>query len=108
MWLFTRYGFFSISVSDESVWVRARAAGHLRNLCGRFGLDSSSIIEGAGTDYAYRIRLDRETWEGIVLALAKEQDWSNFKNEAARFNKYGDYVKSLHRVWDLMYELQEK
>lgn len=107
MWLFTRYGFFSISVSGEKVWARARVIDHLRNLCHRFGLDpDSQIIEGAGTDYAYRIRLDREAWEGIALALAKEQDWGNFKNEAARFNGYGDYVKSLHRVWELMYQLQ--
>jgi DNA-3-methyladenine glycosylase I len=38
-----------------------------------------------------------------------EQTWSNFKNEAARFQgKAGaDYVHALHEVWSVMYRLQE-
>jgi hypothetical protein len=44
----------------------------------------------------------------VVAELAKEQQWSNFKNEPARFQGAagGDYVHALHRVWDVMYGLQ--
>ena len=105
MWLFTRYGFFSISVSGDDVWVRARLTRHLLDLCTRFNLNTR-IIENAGTDYACRIRLNRQDWEKIILEITREQDWDNFKNEAMRFNGYNNYVVALHDVWEVMYRLQ--
>jgi len=43
-----------------------------------------------------------------VSELAHEQVWSNFKNEAARFQGRdgADYQRALHRVWDVMCRLQ--
>ena len=54
MWLFTRYGFYSIacankpggSVDTESVMVRARRIAHLRSLQKRFpGLAGGEILD---------------------------------------------------------------
>jgi len=45
----------------------------------------------------------------VMSEMADEQTWSNFKNEAARFqgNAGRDYVQALHDVWDVMRNLQE-
>lgn len=47
--------------------------------------------------------------DDAVAKLAEEQQWSNFKNEAARHQgKSGSaYVRALHEVWSVMYGLQE-
>jgi hypothetical protein len=48
-------------------------------------------------------------WVDIVSQLAAEQEWSNFKNEAARHQGTSgrDYVRALHEVWSAMSRLQE-
>ena len=43
-----------------------------------------------------------------MLGLVKEQTWSNFKNEVARFNGCDDYEQALHQIWWIMFNLQEK
>jgi hypothetical protein len=36
-------------------------------------------------DYKYRLAVAKDSWAQIVSEMASEQEWSNFKNEAARF-----------------------
>ena len=119
MWLFTRYGFFSIacakqdeasSVADpDQMMVRARQRRHLENLKERFPeLSTREIKEGIGTDYAYRLLVPKSVCATIAANLVQEQTWSNFKDEAARFlgHDCADYEDALHRVWRVMWELQ--
>ena len=117
MWLFTRYGFYSIacankpdgSVDPLTVMVRARRRLHLNSLMERF-----PVIAGAGIvvlphrDYRYRLVVPKAVWVTIMAGLAEEQDWSNFKNETARFQGAtgADFVSALHRVWEVMHGLQ--
>ena len=117
MWLFTRYGFYSIACarkSDDSidpamVMIRARRRAHLKNLQQRFqALAGAKIVTLPDRDYRYRLIVPKAVWVGIVTELAPEQEWSNFKNEAARFQGAAgsDYVHALHEVWRVMYSLQ--
>jgi hypothetical protein len=105
MWIFTRYGFFSIAsarlkdgkVSANKVMVRARQRRHRKShgtICRARRLHSDH------NDYRYRIIVAKTTWTKIVGGLATEQAWSNFKHEAKRFlgAAYDDYVRVLHRV----------
>jgi len=110
MWLFTRYGFFSISVQGNTAIVRARMREHLVALQDRFPL-CASIHRGAiqsteDRDYAWRISVPLKVWAKAVEQLVLEQTWSNFKNEAARFGKEKDlpgrYNLLLHEVWMLV------
>jgi hypothetical protein len=117
MWLFTRYGFFSVACARKAgggedpdlLMIRARRRAHLEQLQARFPeIAGAEIIVTRDRDYRYRIVVAKTVWAGTVSELALEQTWSNFKNEAERFQgKAGsDYVRALHEVWDVMYELQ--
>jgi hypothetical protein len=118
MWVFTRYGFYSIacgskkdgSLDRQSVMLRARCLAHLRNLQKRFSaLAVGNILETPNHDYRYRLVIPKASWTAIIGELAQEQEWSNFKNEAAKYQgKSGrGYVDALHEVWAVMHRLQE-
>lgn len=122
MWVFTRHGFFSAvcarrgdgrhgqPVDPGRIMVRARVRGHLEALKGRFPdqLGRCEIREFAGTDYAYRVFVEKAAWSRVMAELAEETDYDNFKSEVARHQgKAGAaYERSLHDVWSVMYRLQ--
>ena len=117
MWIFTRYGFYSVacgskpdgSLDGQSVMVRARCIGHLRSMQKRFpGLAVGKILESPDRDYRYRLVISKACWTTIVGELAQEQDWSNFKDETAKFQGTSGrkYVRALHDVWAVMNRLQ--
>jgi hypothetical protein len=122
MWIFTRYGFFSIACATgadgaldaNTVMLRSRLREHLLSLKARFPeteLGKAVILSSDHTDYRYRIVLPKTIWVAALAELATEQTWSNFKNEAAKMEKLKGwshrYVTALHRVWDIMFDLQE-
>ena len=105
MWLFTRYGFYSVSVHDKrQLAVRARAKKHLEQLRNRLPfLKRYEILEDRWKDYRWRLVVPRNVWLDALMTLAVEQHWSNFKKEAARFCPDKIYDEALHSVWGLMY-----
>jgi hypothetical protein len=122
MWIFTKYGFYSAvcarqgngnhgePVDLKRVMVRARLRAHLEALKDRFGelLGDSEIKEFAGSDYAFRIFVDKPVWSHVLTGLNDELDYDNFKSEVARFQgrEGSAYEHSLHEVWSVMYRLQ--
>jgi hypothetical protein len=117
MWLFTRYGFFSIAcarkpdgtVDEQTILLRARQKGHLEKLTARFPkLAGAEIFTTPERDYRYRLVVPKSLWVDIAVELAEEQTWSNFKNEATRFQGWDskDYIHALHEVWSVMYSTQ--
>jgi hypothetical protein len=106
MWIFTKYGFFSASATkrDNKIMIRTREWAHLRNLQKRFATLCPYVIkESQGTDYQFRLVVPRDLWVEVVAELAREQTWSNFKDEAQKFEKENKqsyaYVDALHDVW---------
>jgi hypothetical protein len=112
MWLFTRYGFYSVAcvnhclgadiIDTSRVMVRARKRSHLEALQVRFPALSSLEIERTDhTDYRYRLLMLKTLWTQLVAELAGEQTWNNFKGEAERFQGPSgrDYIHLLHKVW---------
>jgi len=121
MWIFTRYGFFSIAcanktdgtIDPDNVMVRARLHEHLVSLRDRFPdseIGKAEILSWDGRDYKYRIIVSKVAWVYALTEMAAEQTWSNFKNEASRFSRAKKmahaYVDSLHQIWEVMYRLQ--
>jgi len=121
MWIFTRYGFFSIAcasktdgtIDPDNLMVRARLHEHLVSLRDRFPdseIGKAEILSWDGRDYKYRIIVSKVAWVGALTEMAAEQTWSNFKNEASRFSRAKKmahaYVDSLHQIWEVMYRLQ--
>jgi hypothetical protein len=121
MWIFTRYGFFSIACATgadgaldaDTVMVRSRLREHLLSLKERFPeteLGKAEIQSSDHTDYRCRIVMPKAVWVAALTELATEQTWSNFKNETSRFTRAKKaaytYVDALHRIWDVMHRLQ--
>jgi hypothetical protein len=92
--------------------VRARLRGHLEALKKRFPdlLGDCEIQESAGTDYAYRLFVQKSAWMQVVAGLAEETDYDNFKSEVAQHQgRAGSaYEHSLHDVWSVMHKLQKR
>jgi len=102
MWLFTRYGFFSVAVFRDLVVLRARKRLHLGNLRRRFRarIGRRRIAETRLKDYRWRLTLDMGAWLGLLAEIAGEQTWDNFKREAAAYGVAdGDYLGLLHDLW---------
>ena len=123
MWLFTKHGFFSVvcarqgdgrhgqPIDTTRLMVRARVRGHLDALRKRWpdDLGLCEIRTFAGTDYAFRMFVDKHAWSRVLSELALETDYDNFKEEVARYQaRVGErYERSLHEVWEVMHRLQE-
>lgn len=123
MWLFTKYGFYSVvcarqgdgrhgqPVDPSRIMVRARLRPHLEALKDRFPdlLGGCDIKEFADADYGFRIFVEKRVWTQVMAELTEDLDYDNFKSEVARFQERdgADYQYSLHEVWSVMYRLQK-
>jgi hypothetical protein len=121
MWVFTRYGFFSVvstrgphgtTIDPDRVLIRARDRRHLDALRGRFPevLEVGEIHEGVGTDYAFRMVVEKSAWARVLQMLGAEIDYDNFKSEVASHLKSAgaEYEEALHQVWSVMRRLQAR
>ena len=108
MWIFTRYGFFSVSRHNrQTLAVRARARKHLVLLQNRLPfLKSYPILENTKTDYRYRILVPRNVWVDAMTTLTVEQHWPNVKDECSRFQNDETYTRVMAEVWFRMVEAQ--
>ena len=123
MWFFTKHGFFSAAcarqgngkhgqlVDPDRIMVRARLPSHLKALKERFDdlLGDCEIQISAGTDYAFRLFVQKSVWVQVLAGLAEETDYDNFKSEVARHQGEAGvaYEHSLHEVWSVMNRLQK-
>jgi len=82
---------------------------HLENLQIRFSelIGDCKIQEFIGSDYAYRIFVDKLVWTKVLVGLNEEIDYDNFKSEVERVRGQDSYENSLHNVWSVMYRLQK-
>jgi hypothetical protein len=123
MWLFTKYGFYSAvcarqgdgshsqPVDPNRIMVRCRLRTHLDSLKEHFSelLADCEIREFSGTDYAYRIFVEKATWSRVLVGLNEELDYDNFKSAVGRYqgSQGQAYKNALHDVWDVMYQVQK-
>ena len=124
MWLFTKYGFFSTvcarqgdgsqgqRVDPGRIMIRGRRREHLEDLQGRFtdSLSDCEILETPGTDYRYRMFVQKSVWSEVLVALSEEMDYDNFKSKVAAHqgSEGASYEHALHDVWSIMHELQSR
>jgi hypothetical protein len=108
MWLLTTRGFYSaVAARDEpdTMIVRARVRLDLEALSPLVG--DAPILEHAGSDYAYRVRVPRDTWSSAVDALTREIDYPNFK-DAVRARQGYDRARLYQTIWSTLYSLQHR
>lgn len=116
MWIFTRYGFFSLSLKPNGAYqIRARARAHLVALKQRFnghmpGLKAAHITFSKTNDYPYRVVVPQREAAKLLSELVKEQEWDNFKSEVGRYRRDeldgSDYIAALHDVWARMRQFE--
>ena len=98
-------------VDPDRLMIRARVRDHLEGLQRRFPeqLAEIAISETPDTDYRYRMFVDKAVWTPVLVGLAEEMDYDNFKSEVARHqgSEGANYEHALHDVWSVMYQLQE-
>ena len=109
MWIFTDFGFFSAvnnRRNPNQIVLRARVRDDLERLIEKYVPERPEIIANAGTDYKYRIYLDKSVWANILLNATMDIDYTNFKRSV--HDKMGDArADSCFNVWNAMYALQE-
>jgi len=111
MWLITPLGFFSIvcKPGDEeqgTLTIRGRVKSDLGALRENFLPSLGAITEGAGTDYRYRAKAQRDDIGKALAQMVQQLDYENVKNEVA--HRQGKYRASVYsKVWEVLYNLQE-
>jgi hypothetical protein len=103
MWVFTKFGFFSI-VQDrdlaEVVIVRARVRGDLETLWPKA---KALIEETPEADYRYRTRMHREIAIAGIVAAMRDIDYGSFKAAVGDHRREMFYLQ----VWWIMSEMQD-
>ena len=71
-------------------------------------LADCEIMTFPGTDYAFRIFVDKTTWGQVLAELNAEMDYDNFKAkvEGHLGSARAGYSDAIHRVWAVMNRLQ--
>ena len=121
MWIFSKYGFYSIAeINDKEVVVRARCKLDLQRLRKPLfdrGVAMPRIIEMPMRDYRYRVVLGKGELEDLMKLLADSVDYSNFKDEISSQtdkmegpDKLWNKIRVLYysTVWSTMLDFQEK
>ena len=124
MWIFTKYGFFSVvKKRDESsgrlaYHIRARRRGDLENLVdlelddrNRTALIASrrrlKIVDTPAGDYCSRLIVDAWNWARISTLLMVSIDYDNFKNEIGDTPDQHDKLAAYHDVWHRLVVYQQ-
>lgn len=111
MWLITNFGFFSIvrkpeDVAPQTLTVRARVQADLELLRTRYLPNLGPIAADAGTDYKYRAKAPKADVAMALRHAAEDIDYSNFKDSVSQ-SQGPKRAHLYHRLWDILYELQE-
>jgi hypothetical protein len=105
MWLFTRYGFFSVVAGlRNTMLVRARSKDHLARLQRRFPVLLNCKIElSSERDYPCRLVVPRVDWLMVTTELMEDVNYNNFKDQVkASFGKTAMYLLQCYEVWSTM------
>ena len=84
MWLCSKEGFFSVVQKEDSdrLDVRARVRADLVALSTQYlGNPQPMIYTFPNADYEYRIFLTHEEWANVLMQMAKNIDYPNFKRK---------------------------
>lgn len=110
MWIFSRYGFFSVTQHPDrkdNVQIRARTDRDLQALkdaCPT--LSRCPIHRSDDADYRFRMVVQRWRWELVAEHLAESIDYSNFKGKIHQIPEQRHKLDILHRIWSIMHAYQ--
>jgi hypothetical protein len=103
MWVFLPNSMLSIvqkpgDAEVGTLTVRGRVAGDIESV-----FPDADVIEGAGTDYRYRARIDRELVVNVMADQVRAVAYPNFKGAVKERDRHDAYMG----VWSAMLRFQE-
>ena len=102
MWIFLSDSYLSIvdkgDPSGASLLVRARKKGDIEAI-----FPSAEVIEGGGTDYRYRARIEREEVAAAIAEQVRGIQYTNFKGAVKERERHDAYMET----WQAMMRFQE-
>lgn len=118
MWLFTKYGFFSVVEKLPGEYhVRARSRRDLEILVAKAtyraprpaaDVEDLPIHDTPTGDYGFRLVITRHQWTHLIAPiLVGSVVYSNFKSEIARTPDQTDKIGPLHEIWSIMANYQD-
>lgn len=113
MWLYTVDGFYSVVENwhdTGQVMIRARVRDDLSRLANRIQRPElgDQIRDDIGTDYAYRVFVDKQVWLDYLLAAGRALNYSNFKATALAGQHNSPCSSAYHDVLSVMKRWQDK
>lgn len=128
MWIFTTFGFFSVTEvrnnynhskhrdpdrpqipiqPEGTLQVRARVRGDLENLRDRYLPELSEVYEMSWRDYPYRAFVDKQSFAAAMVLIIHDLTYNNFKSTVEKEQGYPR--ESLYSsVWGVMYGAEQK
>lgn len=102
MWIFLSDSFLSIvdkgDPAGQTLLVRARRHGDIEAV-----FPDAEVVEGRGTDYRYRARIDREQVAQAIAEQVRGVKYQNFKATVTDDDRHRAYME----IWSSMYRYQE-
>jgi hypothetical protein len=111
MWIFSKYGFFSIVKDEQSEMfkVRSRVRKDLENLQEHIqDIQGLSIHEHLKADYHYRLFIDNQQLGTLMKVLFESITYPNFKDQILQLGDQEDKLDSYHEIWEVMWNYQNR
>ena len=111
MWIFSKYGFYSVvKVSerrnpDEEYMIRARNKEQIEKLKKVMQIEKPVVVT-RNADYAYRLVVTEEEYKRFIEVMEQSVDYTNFKSACARASKNHKWIECLHDIWNVMFDFQ--
>ncbi|MEZ0196568.1 MULTISPECIES: NUDIX hydrolase [Pseudomonas] len=108
MWLFTKFGFFSVvkKGTNDDLTIRSRTRSDLDRLRNHYLPSLSASRAHEGTDYPWRATASASALAEAMSAIAQDIDYANFKDEVA-LSLGKDRAKRYGRVWSALYDMSD-
>jgi len=105
LWIYTKDFFASAVKYENGINVRFRSKAHVDRFVNMFG---GKILKLAGTDYRYRIFMNKDIFATVMLKVALDIDYTNFKD--AVWQKYHNEEEHLamYGCWSALAQYQER
>lgn len=108
MWLFTKFGFFSVmnKGDNDELTVRSRTKSDLDRLRNHYLPSLSPSRAHEGTDYPWRATTSSTALGEAMRVIAQDIDYANFKNEVA-LDLGKDRAKRYGKIWSALYDMPD-
>ncbi len=108
MWLFTKFGFFSVvkKGTHDDLTIRSRTRSDLDRLRNHYLPSLSASRAHEGTDYPWRATASASALAEAMSAIAQDIDYANFKDEVV-LSLGKDRAKRYGRVWSALYDMSD-